>query len=576
MSRSFIDALRKPIQIGRLSLPAKLAFLIVPMLPGIAFLGADVVSRTIDQSIFDAEKQRPAPIVRGGQKIVPSSDGSAAAKIVAAESSAAFGGFGLVPSGGGVRGKFGEVLDWPLIAVQLSLLPDGRVLSYGTGTDGSQGAVIYDIWDPKKGVGSISHTTLPNYSTTDIFCGAASLLGPGYNNSTTGMTGKLMTVGGDLTVLGVRNFSNSNVDVFNPADNSLIKAGKMARARWYATMTTAPNGDKLVLGGQRQPGIGESTTELYSPIWGWRTLSGLEFRDAEFSVEWYYPTVMLSYGGWFHILEHNGKIARISNGGVVDTGVRMAIGDYFYPRVMLPVKTYMPAYRMMMIRYNKRLQIVDLANSQPIVRNAAAPKWDRKWGVLTPLANGDVLFSGGSGTLNELNNVAYETEIYHMESDTWTLAASAAIPRLYHGTSLLLPDGSVLISGGGAPGPLANLNAEIYYPPYFYNADGSLAARPTIVSAPSQLQVGHLFQLTVGPNDRIARINLVRLGSSTHSYDPDARFVFAYMIQNGSTVTGYVIDDSRLMLPGYYMMFVVDQYDRPSIAKIVSIPPTVQ
>ncbi len=36
----------------------------------------------------------------------------------------------------------------------------------------------------------------------------------------------------------------------------------------------------------------------------------------------------------------------------------------------------------------------------------------------------------------------------------------------------------VLVAGGGAPGPLVNLHAEIYYPPYLYDAAGSFAPRP--------------------------------------------------------------------------------------------------
>jgi hypothetical protein len=552
--------------------------LILPAIAGAAVFSADVVSRTYDLSIFKAEKDRPAPIIRGGQRIAATSSSPSNIKVgaAAALSAAAVGGFGQVPTGGGVGGKFGDVIDWPIIAIQVSLLPDGRVLSYGTDVDGSQGTVVYDIWDPKKGVGPESHTTLPNGTPTDIFCSAASLISPGYNFSTTPLTGKILSVGGDYTVNGVRNYSNSDVVVFDPANNSLSKTGNMAYARWYASMTTVPNGDKLVLGGQRQPGIGEISTELYSPTRGWRTLSGIHFHDALLSAEWYYPTAALGQNGWFYILEHGGKIVRLSNSGAVDTHVRMARGDYFYPRVMFPIRTHMPAYRMMMVRYNRRVQIADLANAQPIVREAASPKWDRKWGNLTILANGDVLASGGSGVLNELSNIAYESEIYRTASGTWITGASAQIPRLYHGNSLLLPDGSVLTAGGGAPGPLTNLNAEIYYPPYLYNADGSLARRPTIVSAPSRLKVGHLFTMTVGPNDRLSSINLVRLGSNTHSYDADARFIFAYFIQNGTTVTGYVVNDPKVVLPGYYMMFAVDQYEHPSIAKIVSIPPAVQ
>ena len=45
--------------------------------------------------------------------------------------------------------------------------------------------------------------------------------------------------------------------------------------------------------------------------------------------------------------------------------------------------------------------------------------------------------------------------------------------RLYHSAALLLPDATVLTLGGGANGPQLNLNAEIYYPPYLFNADGT-------------------------------------------------------------------------------------------------------
>jgi hypothetical protein len=55
--------------------------------------------------------------------------------------------------------------------------------------------------------------------------------------------------------------------------------------------------------------------------------------------------------------------------------------------------------------------------------------------------------------------VAYHTEIWHPTTGQWTLGASAAKPRLYHSTALLLPDPSVLTAGGGASGPIKNVNA---------------------------------------------------------------------------------------------------------------------
>jgi hypothetical protein len=549
---------------------------------GTVLISAEVVSRTFDLSIFNAEKDRAAPIVRGGAQSTETSQSSSAGSRVsalAAVAAAPFGGFGQVPTGGGTGGKFGPVLDWPIIAIHLALLPDGRVLSYGTGLNGEQGALVYDIWDPKKGVGPDSHTTLSNKTPTDIFCGTGTLVGPGFNNTTTSYTGKFLSLGGDLTVNGVRNFASADVALFNPANNSLNKTGTLSFARWYASTTTLYNGDKLLLGGQLEPGRGNITPSLFSPVVGWKDLSGAPLAEAQFSWEWYYPVAATGNDWLPYILQHNGKILKLTTPGtgtVTDTAVRMAEGSYFYPRVAMPVRPFVPSYRTFLVRNNKTVQQVDLANSLPIVTNLATPKWDRKWGTLTILANGHILATGGSGVLNELSNIAFESEIYRLGANVWLPGASAQIPRLYHSASLLLPDGSVLTAGGGAPGPQNNLNAEIYYPPYFYNGDGSLASRPTLVAAPSKLEVGKSFQLTVGPNDKVFGINLIRLGSQTHSYDPDARFVFAHYVQNGTTVTGFVMNDPKVMLPGYYMLFVVDSSDHPSLAKIVSIQPAVQ
>src|ERR1700736_2678572 len=67
------------------------------------------------------------------------------------------------PNGGGVGGFFGPAFPWPIIPLHVALLPDGRVLSYGTDQMGNQGAqMIYDVWDPTVGNGSNAHTVMPN------------------------------------------------------------------------------------------------------------------------------------------------------------------------------------------------------------------------------------------------------------------------------------------------------------------------------------------------------------------------------------------------------------------------------
>src|SRR4030088_2665081 len=44
------------------------------------------------------------------------------------------------PIGGGVGGFFGPAFPWPIIPLHVALLPDRRVLSYGTDQMGNQGA----------------------------------------------------------------------------------------------------------------------------------------------------------------------------------------------------------------------------------------------------------------------------------------------------------------------------------------------------------------------------------------------------------------------------------------------------
>jgi hypothetical protein len=61
-----------------------------------------------------------------------------------------------------------------------------------------------------------------------------------------------------------------------------------------------------------------------------------------------------------------------------------------------------------------------------------------------------VLATGGSQVNNELTGVNNSAEIWDPTDGVWTKGPNGQRPRLYHSMSMLLPDGRVLVGGGGA------------------------------------------------------------------------------------------------------------------------------
>ncbi len=94
-----------------------------------------------------------------------------------------------IPPTANVDGMWSPVYPWPLISVHSALLPDGRVMTYGSDLTGLQtGHSKYDIWD-STGAPDAGHLTLDNPTGTDIFCSSQVLLP---------QSGNLFIAGGDV------------------------------------------------------------------------------------------------------------------------------------------------------------------------------------------------------------------------------------------------------------------------------------------------------------------------------------------------------------------------------------------
>ncbi len=100
--------------------------------------------------------------------------------------------------------------------------------------------------------------------------------------------------------------------------------------------------------------------------------------------------------------------------------------------------------------------------------------------------------------------------------------ASSVRPRGYHNTSLLLPDGRILLAGSGRlDGSLMTpeKTAEIFSPPYLHKGP-----RPTITSAPSTMSYGGKIDVETPDAAAITKVSLVRIGSVTHNFNMDQRW----------------------------------------------------
>ena len=466
----------------------------------------------------------------------------------------------LPASGDPVRGTFSPVVDWPLVAIHAVLTPDGRVLTYGSTTTGVRtGYFDYDVWDPQLGLGLESHTTLPNTSAVDIFCNTQLLM----------PNGTVEMWGGDILDPSRNAASllpNDDSNVFFPADNTLIRTGKMHRPRWYASSTMLPNGEVYLQGGTG----GGDYPEVRTGTGEFRLLTGAPTG----TIDELYPRNFLAPDGTVFGIMGN-RIYRVDASG---PGAIMQLRPFNNTDTGSTSTSVMVKPGLVMqvgggyneLAASPDAHLIDMATTD--ISAITPPAHRRHWANATALPDGRVFLSGGSTADNDpVNGVAYTSEIYDPATDTWSLGATARQMRLYHSAALLLRDGTVLTMGGGANGPQLNLNAEIYYPPYLFQADGTPAPRPVIASAPMTVDPGRSFRIGTPVPSSIARVTLVKSGSVTHSVDMDQRFLELPFSVGAGELQASLPPNIFDTPPGYYMVFLIDRQGVPSEAAMMRI-----
>lgn len=466
-------------------------------------------------------------------------------------------------------GAWSPLAGWPLIAIHAVLMPDGRVLSYGTTQDGIQtGAFIYDIWDPRDGLDG-GHLTLPNTTPTDLFCNAQLVLP---------QSGDILMAGGDVWN-GSRTLNRGNSDsvILSAATDQLTPGASMQQARWYGTMTTLANGEIYIQGGKNRANQPSDRAEVRGTDGTFRLLPDMDMS----SFYWWYPRNWVAPDGrifgyanrsmYFVDPRNGGMLSGVGSLPAGSIGINSSGVMYAPGKILvcgggnLTANTARDA--------TAAAELIDITGPLPRVQATAPMPQALQWHTATVLADGKVAVTGGALQNNQLVGVSSTAYLWDPATGTWTADAStlSGRARLYHSTALLLPDASVLVAGGGAPGPQTNTNAEIYYPPYLFTATGELAARPAIVQAPSELRPGTSIAVQVDNGAAIRRVTLIKTGSVTHSFNMDQRFQDLAFTASGNVLQVQLPQQPAQVPPGPYLLFVINDQGVPSVAALADM-----
>ncbi len=362
------------------------------------------------------------------------------------------------------------------------------------------------------------------------------------------------------------NTQNRDVTQYRPATNSLVRTAQLNRLRWYSTATQLPNAEVYIQGGSG----GADLPEVRQNDGQFRLLTGASTSNLSSG----YPKNYVAPDGKVFGLANN-QMYRVDPAGA---GSITSLGTF-------PTDNVGGTSTSVMFRPGQILQvgggnanaastrasIVDINGATPQVTALPDAQFGRHWGNASVMADGRVLVSGGSAVNNAGTGVAYTAEIFNPATNTWSTADTATRMRLYHSTSLLMPDATVITMGGGTPGPETNLNAEIYYPSYLFKADGTPATQPSIDFVANAADPATNLAITTPDAAAVSRVTLVKVGSVTHSFDMDQRFLELPFTKSGSTVTASLPANVNETPPGFYMVFVINAAGVPSQAKIVNI-----
>jgi hypothetical protein len=462
-------------------------------------------------------------------------------------------------------GRWDTPRAWPIVGIHAAVLPTGEVMHLTYFEEATELDTAATVWNPSSGQ---FRDVSPGFG--DMFCSGQSFL----------PSGELFIAGG---FAGIEEFLCNGRGVrpayiFDPFSLSWTEVGDMKSARYYPTVLTLANGRQLIIGGQGENCQYIPTMEILTSKRRLKRVRGPNriMRD--------YPRAFL-----------------LSNGSIVHVGVepvtsildsKLKFWKSFAVTLLgriryEPTAFYVPGFqdRIMIcggyITENPNGERDNpTATCEAIDALAANPTWRQMAPMSAPrgdvnsviLPDGKVLIVGG-GSHHRYQSPELRPELYNPVTNTWTTMASQRYGRMYHATAVLLPDARVLSAGqddldNSAPQESGRWG-EIFSPPYLFRGK-----RPVIRKAPTEAAYGSSITLKI-KKARAAKIRsvvLIGLSSVTHSHNTGQRYVpLSYSVAGRRTLQATLTANPNLAPPGHYMLFVLNDRGVPSEAQIIRL-----
>lgn len=451
-------------------------------------------------------------------------------------------------------GTWDHSVDLEVDGVHATVLPNGKVL-YVPHRETLTGKTISAVLDPSN-PGSVNYIEVPE----NFFCGGHSMLSDG----------RILFVGGEQNAL-------KKSGIFDYRSETWTLSGDLNRSRWYPSAIQLGDGTIWAFGGQSEAAeveLADNTIEYYNPASGtWAMAGGQEIPGQH--VEAYNRLHLLPDGKIFQSGHLPDSYIYDPNAGTWTFVARTQLG---WPRGDA-ASVRLQDGRFMLVgggdettdQSTNTAEIIDLNDTNPQWKYTAPMNTIRVFNDAIVLPDGNVLVVGGDESSGSLQNTP---EVYDPSSDTWTLVAPHEIHRSYHSTAILLPDARVIVGGGDGnshhnPTGLFDESGtyEIWNPYYLQKS-----SRPEILEMESEAGYGADISIKYMSEVEIDRVVIYRGGVQTHSFSYN-QISIPIKVQGGadSSTVFKIPDNPNLLPPSYYMVFLLNKENVPSVAKWIRI-----